>query len=85
MRYTIKLTIELDVTVIAYLSPAVAPTICMDPNDSDPGDPGEQSIGAVMLEKEGLPGLNIMPYLSYEDLDHLAQQAFEDLEDRSFS
>src|SRR5215467_3232184 len=52
MEHKIKTPCELEVTVIADVSPSVPPVPCMGPDHpaySDPGDPGGASISAVLL------------------------------------
>jgi hypothetical protein len=83
MRHTFTTMLELEVTVVAHVSPAVPPVPCSDPDHpsySDPGDPGEQSVEAVQLTnlKTG-KSIDITDCLSTELLEMLAEDAYDDV------
>lgn len=70
---------DVEVFVVAHLVPPTAPTIRMDPNDSDPGDPGERYIEAVQIKnlKTG-KFIDITDCLSEKELEALADEAYTD-------
>lgn len=77
---------DLEITVIAHVSPSVAPRPCMDPDHpsySDPGDPGERYVEQVLLKnlRTGHT-LDIVEYLPQDTLDVLAQEAYDEVADR---
>jgi hypothetical protein len=82
MRHKIKTELELEVQVISHVSPATPPRPCSDPDSpaySDPGDPGERSVEAVLLtnRKTG-EFIDITDALSDELLEMLAEDSYED-------
>jgi hypothetical protein len=86
MEHKFKTALELEVTVLAHVSPAVPPQPCSDPDHpaySDPGDPGERSVEAVFLKdlKTG-KDIDITDALSNELLEMLAEDAYNDAEDK---
>jgi len=85
MEHKIKTPCELEVTVIADVSPSVPPVPCMDPDHpaySDPGDPGGASISAVLLTnlKTG-EFIDITDCLGEQELQDLADAVLEDAEE----
>jgi hypothetical protein len=73
---------ELEVTVIAHLSPSVPPVPCSDPDHpaySDPGDPGEKYVEAVLLRSPSGKTLDITEYLPNDMLEALAQEAYDEV------
>lgn len=78
MRHTIKTTLaDVDVTVIAHISPSVSPTF------HDPGDPGERSVEAVLIKnlRTGQE-IDIADCFDPQALEALADEAYEDAMDR---
>jgi hypothetical protein len=86
MRHEFKTAIELEVTVIAHVAPATPPRPSMDPDSptySDPGDTGERSVESVLLKdlKTGKM-IDITDALRAEELDTLADEAYNDAEEK---
>lgn len=70
---------DMEIKVIAHISPPVAPTIRMDPNDSDPGDPGERYVEAVMIfDRKAKKYIDITDCFTGRELDALADEAYDD-------
>lgn len=72
---------DLEVTVIAWVQPAIPPVPCGDPDHpaySDPGDPGEACVEAVLLRSRTGKSIDIAPFLDDETIDQLAAAAYED-------
>jgi hypothetical protein len=85
MQHKFKTTLELDVTVIAHVSPAVPPQPCSDPDHpaySDPGDPGERSVEAVLLRSTTGKTVDITDFLTDKELEALADEAASDAEEK---
>ena len=82
MEHKFKTPLELEVTVIAHVSPAVPARPCSDPDSpaySDPGDPGERSVESVLMTnlKTG-EYVDITDCLTEELIEMLAEDAYED-------
>jgi hypothetical protein len=81
MEHKFTSILELEVYVLAHVSPAVPPLPSSDPDSpaySDPGDPGERSIEAVFLKAADGRMIDITDALTPEELEHLADEAYED-------
>lgn len=86
MEHKFRTTIEIEVTVVAHVSPAVPARPCSDPDApaySDPGDPGERSVEAVLVRTLGSNSggkmIDITDCLNDKELDALAEEAYEDV------
>lgn len=85
MRHVFKSSAELDITIIAHVSPATPPRPCSDPDAaaySDPGDPGERSIEAILVTTVGAVGggkeIDITDCFSDRALELFAEEAYND-------
>lgn len=81
MRHAHKSEVTLDVTIISHVSPACPPRPCSNPDAaaySDPGDPGERSIEAVLATTEDGRKIDITDCFSAKALELLAEEAYED-------
>lgn len=86
MRHAHKSEVTLDVTIISHVSPACPPRPCSNPDSpaySDPGDPGERSIEAVLaFNPQTGQDMDITDLFSDKALELLAEEAYDDAMDR---
>lgn len=77
--------VEVEYEVEADCSPPIPPTIRMDPDDCDPGDPGEVDITKVFQVgpdwREELDLKKFLANLSEEEHQHLEEMFLDDLHD----
>jgi hypothetical protein len=86
MRHVYKSAAELDITIIAHISPAVPPRPCSDPDAaaySDPGDPGEREIEAILVtDLVTKKKIDITGCFTDKALELFAEEAYDDAMDK---
>jgi hypothetical protein len=85
MEHKFTSLLELEVYVVAHVSPSVPPRPSSDPDSpaySDPGDPGERSIEAVFLKTSTGRKIDITDCLSPDELEQLAEEAYDDAKEK---
>lgn len=86
MKHKFHTVLELEVTVIAHVTPPTPAVPCSDPDHpaySDPGDPGERYVEAVLIiHPHTGKKLDITECLTDKELDALADEAASDAEEK---